>query len=115
MLQIAQDDNGREVPLAVGEVVELSLPENRTTGFHWELKAKGGPVFELVKDEFEPAKGPPGQGGVHRWQFKAVRAGSGEIQLQYRRHWEQNAAPARNYRVSVRVNPPIVSSTTAAG
>ncbi len=115
MLQIGRDDNGSEVTLAVGEAVELSLPENRTTGFRWELKAQAGPVCALVKDEFEPAIGPPGQGGVHRWQFQAIRAGSGEIQLQYRRHWEQNAAPARNYRVSVRVNPPIVSSTTAAG
>ena len=106
MHQIAQDDNGREVTLAVGEAVELSLPENRTTGFHWELKAKGGPVCELVEDEFEPATGPPGKGGVHRWQFRAVRAGSGEIELQYRRHWEENAAPARTYQVSVRVRNP---------
>jgi inhibitor of cysteine peptidase len=104
MLQIAQDENGREVTLAVGEVVELSLPENRTTGFHWELKAKGGPVCELVKDEFEPSVGPTGSGGIHRWQFKAVRAGSGEIELHYRRPWEQNAAPARTYQVSVRVS-----------
>jgi predicted secreted protein len=107
---MAQDDKGSEVALAVGEVVELSLPENRTTGFHWELKAKGRLVCELVKDEFEPAIGPPGKGGVHRWQFQAVRAGSGEIQLQYRRHWEENAAPARTYQVSVRVH----ISTTAA-
>jgi inhibitor of cysteine peptidase len=103
MLQIAEDDNGREVTLAVGEAVELSLAENRTTGYHWELNEKGGPVCELLKDDFEAATGPPGSGGVHRWQFRAVQPGSGEIGLQYRRPWEVNAAPARTYEVSVRV------------
>jgi inhibitor of cysteine peptidase len=104
MLEIGQDENGREVTLAVGGAVELSLAENRTTGYHWELKESAEPICELVKDEFEPSSGPPGSGGVHRWRFEAVKPGSGKIRLQYRRPWEKNTAPARTYEVSVRVH-----------
>jgi inhibitor of cysteine peptidase len=103
MLKIAEDDNGRRLTLAVGDEVELSLAENRTTGYHWELTAKAEPVCELVKDDFEVADQTPGSGGVHRWQFRTVQPGSGEIALQYRRPWEEDATAARGYRVSVRV------------
>jgi inhibitor of cysteine peptidase len=104
MRQIAEDDNGREVMLAMGEAMELSLAENPTTGYHWELNERGEPVCDLVKDDFEAPTGAPGSGGVHRWQFRAVKPGSGEIGLQYRRPWEKDAAPARTYQVSVRVH-----------
>jgi len=104
MLEMAEDDNGREVTLAMGEMAELTLAENPTTGYQWELSAKADSVCKLVKDEFEPAGGPTGSGGVHRWRFKAVKPGSGEIELQYRRPWEKNAAPARSYHARVQVH-----------
>ena len=103
MRKITEDDNGHALTLAVGDEVELSLAGNPSTGYQWELKAKGGPVCELVKDDFEAPTGAPGSGGVHRWQFRAVKPGSGKIALQYRRSWEEKAAPARKYQVSVRV------------
>ena len=81
MLEIAQNDNGRELTLAMGEVAELSLSENRTTGYLWDLNQAADAVCELVKDEFEAAKGPPGSGGMHRWRFEAIKPGSGEIEL----------------------------------
>ncbi len=104
MLQLTEGANGREVTLAMGEMAELTLAENPTTGYQWELKAKAETVCKLVKDEFEPSGGPTGSGGIHRWRFKAVKPGSGEIELQYRRPWEKNAAPARTYRARVRVH-----------
>jgi inhibitor of cysteine peptidase len=103
MIQVDRSYNGRQVTLAVGEVVEISLAENPTTGFRWDLKVKPEPACTLLKSTFEPATGPPGKGGTHRWQFQAVRSGSGEIVLVYRRPWEQNTPPGQTFRLSVRV------------
>jgi inhibitor of cysteine peptidase len=103
MIQIDEQYNGREVSLAVGEMLEISLAENRTTGFRWDLKSKAEPVCILVKSTFEPAMGPPGRGGTHRWQFQAVRAGTAKIELEYRRPWEQNSPPGRTLKVNVQV------------
>lgn len=103
MIQVDRSHNEREVTLAIGEVVEISLAENRTTGFRWELRVKPEPPCALIKSWFEPATGPPGKGGTHRWQFQAVSSGTGEIKLEYRRPWEQGKPPGQTFKLSVRV------------
>jgi predicted secreted protein len=103
MMHVGQSDNGREVTLAMGQILELSLAENPTTGFHWDLKSKAGPACELVDSTFVPPEGGRlGAGGIHRWQFRAVHSGSGEVELEYRRSAE-DAAPAKVYKLGVRV------------
>ena len=107
MVQVDQSYNGHEVTLAVGQVMELSLHENPTTGFRWDLKTKAEPECELVASTFDPPPGErPGNGGIRRWQFRAVHPGSGEIELEYRRPWEKDAAPAKVYKLDVRVHGP---------
>jgi inhibitor of cysteine peptidase len=103
MIRVDRSYNGREVTLAVGEVVEISLAENPTTGFRWDLEVKPEPACTLVNSTFEPATGPPGKGGTHRWQFRAARSGTGEILLEYRRPWERNTPPGQTFKLSLRV------------
>jgi inhibitor of cysteine peptidase len=103
MIHVGQSDNGHEVTLAMGQILELSLAENPTTGFRWDLKTKAEPACELVDSTFNPPAGRPGNGGTHRWQFRAVHSGNGEIELEYRRSWEKDAAPAKVYKLGVRV------------
>jgi inhibitor of cysteine peptidase len=103
MVQVDSSYNGRDVTLAIGEVVELSLAENPTTGFGWQFGVKPEPACSLVKSWFEAPNGPPGKGGIHRWQFQAVRSGTGEIKLEYRRSWEKDTPPAQTFQLSVHV------------
>jgi inhibitor of cysteine peptidase len=103
MIQVDRRYNGREVVLAVGDAVVISLAENPTTGFRWDLVAKPEPACQLVKSTFEPAMGPLGKGGTHRWQYQAVRSGTAEIALEYRRPWERNTPPAQTFKLSLRV------------
>jgi len=113
MIHVDQSYNGHEVTLAVGQVMELVLSENRTTGFRWDLKTKAEPVCELVKSTFDPPKGHPGNAGIHRWQFQAVHSGSANIELEYRRPWEKDAAPAKIYKLGVRVRDQLNGGSTA--
>lgn len=100
-----ESSEGQEIVLSVGDKLELSLDENPTTGFQWQLTAKGEPVCELESDSFlEPSSSLVGRGGEHRWRFKAARPGQGEIKLLYRRPWEQEGAAARTYTLYVRVS-----------
>lgn len=103
MIEVDKSFDGRELTLGVGDVVALSLAENPTTGFRWDFAVKPEPAFTLVKSTFEPAKGPPGKGGTHRWQFQAVRPGSAEIELEYRRPWEKETPPNRKFKLTFRV------------
>ena len=49
MMQVDRSYNEREVTVAIGEVVEISLAENPTTGFRWELRVKPEPACSLVR------------------------------------------------------------------
>jgi inhibitor of cysteine peptidase len=114
MMKIDRSYNEREVTLDMGEVVEISLAENPTTGFRWELRVKPEPACSLVKSWFEPAAGPPGKGGTHRWQFQAVRPGSAEIKLEYRRPWEQETCPGQTFKLRVQVRKESASQDSTA-
>jgi predicted secreted protein len=103
MLEVNESYDARTVEMPVGETVRISLFENRTTGFRWHLVSKVAPACEFESDEYEAATAPPGRGGTHRWRFRAARPGTAEIKFEYRRPWEQTAAPARTFKLIVRV------------
>ena len=71
MSHVDENSNGAIVELTVGEVLEIQLAENRTTGFRWHVQTDGTPVCQPVDDRFESPSGPPGRGGTHTWQFRA--------------------------------------------
>ena len=103
VLTIDETSNGQTLEAAPDQTVEICLEENPTTGFRWRMTQSGGPVATLVRDAFESGRQAPGQPGIHRWQFKVVAAGSGPVRFVYRRSWEEDAAAARVFTVTLRV------------
>lgn len=104
-MKIDEASNGRAITLTEGETLDLTLPENPTTGFRWIVESNGAPVCALRDDTYEASAGPPGAGGQHRWSFQAVQPGAGRIALAYRRPWGQSASPAKTFAVTIRVSP----------
>ena len=106
MIKVDDSFNGREVALQTGEALEVAIAENATTGFRWYIKTKLDFLPEFQDSEPPPSSptGPPGKGGVHRFYFRATHAGTGELELEYRRSWEKQKAPARLYKLRVRVS-----------
>lgn len=104
MLYLNESYNGREIELRAGEEFEIRLPENPTTGFRWRLVSDGEPVCVLQSDFFEPADRTPGRGGSHYWRFLAAQVGLGNIDLVYRRSFEQQETPARRFTLHVRIH-----------
>ena len=103
MVEVDRSYDGREVTLKIGEVVELSLAENPTTGFRWDFAVKPEPSCRIVENTFKPATDSPGKGGTHRWQFLAVHPGAGAIDLEYRRPWEKGTPATRTFKLTIRV------------
>jgi inhibitor of cysteine peptidase len=106
MIKVDDSFNGREVALQTGDALEVAIAENATTGFRWFVKTKLDFLPEFQESEPPPSSppGPPGKGGVHRFYFRAAHAGTGELELEYRRSWEKQKAPARLYKLRVRVS-----------
>jgi len=104
MITLDQAANETEVSLSQEQKVEVALAENPTTGFRWEVVQTGAPVLAAEGSTFEAPKGAPGKGGLHRWLFRAVQAGSGTLELVYRRSFEPAKPPAQKFLVHFRVS-----------
>ncbi len=103
MLHIDENFFNQTVHLPIGQVIELRLKENPTTGFRWSFATDGRPSCAVIGDGFEQQKGPPGAGGDHAWRIEAVRAGTCHLELLYRRPYEPDAPPARTFVLDVQV------------
>ena len=60
----------------MNEVVMISLPENLTTGYTWNVTLSEG--LTLLNDVFiqdEAEEGMVGVGGVHEWFIEVIEAG----------------------------------------
>jgi inhibitor of cysteine peptidase len=118
MLRADESYNGRTVNLAAGQLLEISLGENPTTGYRWRLveaaTATHSSKCVLVKDLYEPGHARvAGQGGTHRWQFQAAESGACTLELEYRRSWQKGVSPERTFRIHVEIRKGVQESDAA--
>jgi len=102
---VEEGDNGQTIEVAIGDTVEVRLPETASTGFRWHVVSSGDPVCAIAADtRVPPGSAKPGAPGVHQWRLEARKAGDGEFKLAYRRFWESGDA-GREFTIRVRVVP----------
>jgi len=69
----------------------VTLCSNPSTGFQWSETAQisDETVLRQINHEFvPPEKAVPGAAGQEVWTFKALRAGTSTISMEYGRPWE---------------------------
>lgn len=103
MKTCSEQDNGKSMMLATGELIELRLHENPTTGYRWHLADWDHSVLEIVRDEYRPSHtSGHGGGGEHIWHFIARHKGNVSVQLAQHRSWE-TARPAALFTLEITV------------
>ena len=102
MVEFQEGNNGQWAEIKLAESFQVSLKENRTTGFRWNLAANGEPGCRLTGEEFEPVL-TPGAPGVHHWRFQAVQAGATELKLVLERPWARTGKAAKTFSLRVQV------------
>jgi predicted secreted protein len=89
-VELTDADAGGEHALGVGEEVVLRLPENRTTGYQWQLTAPDGVAVE--DGGFQPVPAAvPGAGGTRTFRLRPTVAGAHRVTAGLRRSWESGA------------------------
>ncbi|KUK61653.1 MAG: putative pprotein [Methanoculleus marisnigri] len=82
-----ETNNNETVTLPVGSEITISLDENPTTGYSWNVTSSAG--LSYVNDTYiAPETGLMGAGGVHVWEYLAAETGTGEFSAIYTRSWE---------------------------
>lgn len=105
MQMLTEADDGRTVELHVGDAVRVTLPENATTGYRWEVDHLDAGVVASEGSEPHYPGGAIGAGGTVTFAFKAQKAGTGEVALKYWRRFEGDSSIVRRFRINLSVKP----------
>ena len=99
---ITEGDDGATIAAALGDVIELHLEENPTTGYRW-TREDLGPGLSLERDVFHVAGTPlvPGAGGVHEWSFRVTEPGPHPLRMRLWQEWEGDSSVLRHFGVDV--------------
>ncbi len=104
-------ENGRTFEITVGEIFQVSLPENPTTGYQWSVYNSGTPLISLEKEEYvipenNPARPIMGGGGTKLLTFKAAKPGETEPSLRLRRSWEAESEFVDYFSIKLKIVEP---------
>lgn len=111
---VTEADNGTNISVENGETFYLRLPENPSTGYHWELNLTQGLNVTLGPDDRPGRYYPPeqpegieqplvGAGGVRIWEIKAVAEGGQQVTAVYKRPSENETAEGGTFTLNVEV------------
>jgi inhibitor of cysteine peptidase len=106
--QFNADSDGKTAVFKVGDRFDLTLPENATTGYAWEVvEGLGRAVRQLGEPEVRSNGSDDkrvGVGGTVTYHFKAVGAGTATLKLVYHRRWEKDKPPLKTFQLTVTVS-----------
>jgi inhibitor of cysteine peptidase len=100
VLLIEENDN-TTVTARIGETIEVSLIENPSTGYRWEVAALDSRVVSAEESRFVPSARGIGAGGTRHMAFRVRDAGTGRIELVLRRTWESADAAIQRWGVTI--------------
>lgn len=88
-VQIIQEQMDKQPPISlpVGSTTNVSLKENPTTGYSWNVSVTTG--LAIVNDSYTSGETRlAGAGGEHSWILKGTETGNQTFTAVYRRPWE---------------------------
>lgn len=107
-VQLGPNDKGKSFALKEGQILEVALPSNPTTGFQWNLgqtdaailAPHGASTFDA------PSSDAQGAATIQRLRFRALKSGATSLELVYKRPWESDDKIAQRWNASLVVSAP---------
>jgi predicted secreted protein len=101
-VRIGESAAGSTVELRQGQILEVALPGNPTTGFTWQVRPGAESILaQQGEAKFAPQSSAIGSGGTITVRFLAVAKGKVILILDYHRPWEAGVAPLQTYQATV--------------
>jgi inhibitor of cysteine peptidase len=100
---ITESHNGQSISMPVGEIVEIHLSDNPTTGYRWSPADLGDAVLSLQDSGFHQTNSAVGSGGNASWTFRAKAAGHAQLKFKRWRPWEGDSSIVDRFSLSVEV------------
>jgi len=102
LITVTADQNGKTVTVPEGDVVQITLEENPTTGYQWNATVIGGAVIDADTYIMSTAAGQGlvGAGGTHEWFITFPDGADGTFDAAYTRPWEETTEGAQTFTVT---------------
>jgi len=98
-------DKGGSVRLKAGDILEVHLKSNPTTGYQWYVHPKSTPLMKPIGASQTQARQPGvGRPILQVFRFQAVAAGEGVVLLHYVRSWERATADEEQFGLHVSIH-----------
>jgi|GEM_PF-2817034 len=105
-LRFTQNDSGGLTNAIRGDTLVITLEENPTTGYSWNLSASPG--LSLINESYEKNTDEEelvGAGGTHQWQFEVAEEEEQNISAVYKRPWEDITGNETQFNLTINVIP----------
>ena len=102
-VSVDESSSGKQVEIAVGGSLTVTLESNATTGYSWELKEIGDTnILQKTDNKYvAPTSGLMGAGGKEVWNFKALKAGKTTLSMEYSQPWAGGQKDAKSFNLTV--------------
>jgi predicted secreted protein len=103
-LKVTKAQDGRDLELKVGSILEIELPGRGGTGYQWSAEASGAPYLKLMSQTTRQVhEGRIGGPVIQVWRFKAEQPGATEIKMAYFRPWEGVGQAKDHFHLKIRI------------
>ena len=104
-LKLSKGDNGKEITIKIGDILQIELKRSGGTGYEWYLDKSYGKYFELIKEDTETGQsgGLVGTPVVRTWKLRAIEGGEIDIRLFLYRNWEGKDKAVETFKIKVRI------------
>jgi len=102
-LQVTQGDLQQQVKLSQDQALEVKLPSTPSSGFGWYPANTNAVVKQVGNWEFisDNPDSPVGASGTQVTHFVSVAAGTAQLELLYKRPWEDASQATASYKITI--------------
>lgn len=104
-MKLSKQDNGREITIGVGNIIEIQLERSGGTGYEWYLDNSYNECLERVSESTEALSGEGRVGApvMRTWKLKAVKKGVTVVSLRLYRVWEGKEKAVDFFTIRVKI------------
>ena len=95
--------SGKQIEITASGTLTVTLDSNATTGYSWELAGISDTgVLEKTDNKYEAlTSGLMGAGGKEVWTFKALKAGTTTLSMDYSQPWVGGQKGANSFSLTI--------------
>jgi len=104
-IRLSGADSGSSFTAHVGDAIVVTLAENPSTGYRWDVDQGVGKVLALASSDYAASSTTPlaGAGGARTFTFRAQKAGGVHLVLKEWRPFEGDRSIVQRFDITVEV------------